>query len=570
MNKNPTDSNAKKSNRLPVIIGAVVLLIIIIIVLAVCLNKCGGETNDPSGARSDGSITDDSGSAASAETPGAESGTETGTESETVSGTSSDDSPAHVHTFGDWTVLKEPDCLTPGARERVCSACGEKQTEELSPLGHEGHNNECIRCGKKALTADHIGFAPYPYGDGMWITSVHGLDDSDLLIPDVLDGQSVTCIAAQVFEENETIETVSLPDSVTQLGTFTFYLCPNLRMIRFGKNIGNQYTSITGYCPNIDYLVVPPENTLLHSDHNCVIETESKRLLYGCRNSIIPDDGSVLILEYTSFQDCTGLTSIVVPSPVTTIENCAFNSCESLVSIEISDSVTSIGEETFLFCKSLKNVRLPAHLKELNTELFEFCESLEEITIPDEVEEIYSGCFYGCTALKTVRLPESLKTIGNYAFQKCSSLESITLPSGLTHLGEAFKECSSLKSIVIPDGVEELFTGAFIDCTSLTDVKLPKDLIRVPRLLFSGCTSLTSVAITNGNEIEEYAFSGCTALKSVTIPASVKYIKQDIFENCTSLKSINYRGSAEDWTKIRISSSNDVLERLSIVYDYKE
>ena len=547
------------------IIIAAATAVILIVLLVVLLSQCGGEqTTDPteatgqSAAATDEKTTTGAPTGAQTEAPTSETTVKTPTE------------PAHQHTFGPWTVLSEPTCLTPGEHERACTECGCVQKEEMPPLGHDGQNNECVRCGKKALTADHLQFSSYPYGEGLWITKVQNIDEPDLLIPDVLDGQSVTCVAARVFEEDETIETISLPDSVTQLGTFTFYICPNLRMIRFGKYIGNQYTSITGYCPSIDYLVVPPENTLIHSDHNCVIETESKRLLYGCRNSIIPDDGSVLILGFTAFQDCTGLTSIVVPSPVTTIENCAFNSCHNLVSIEIADSVTSIGDQTFLFCKSLKNVRLPAHLKELNTELFEYCEALEEITIPDEVEEIYSGCFDGCKALKTVRLPESLKIINNYAFRECSSLESITLPAGLTHLGEVFKGCSSLRCIEIPDGIEELYTGAFLNCTSLVEVKMPKYVYGIPRLLFKGCTSLTSVIIPDGaNRIEQYAFSGCTALKSVTIPTSVKYIEEDIFEDCPTTIVVNYRGSAEDWAKIRINSDNGELKKVRIVYNYK-
>ncbi|MBQ3935024.1 MAG: leucine-rich repeat protein, partial [Clostridia bacterium] len=374
----------KSGNKKLYIAIAAVAAVTLIVLLVVLLSKCGGErTTDPTGAPASLPSTVSGQSAqptsgAESSSAGAPSDSATA-EPATVDPTVETPSePVHKHTFGPWTVLTEPTCLTPGEHERTCTECGYVQKEEMAPLGHDGQNNECVRCGKKALTAEHLKYEPYPYGDGLWIKKIIDLDDPDVLIPDVIDGKSVICVPSDVFIDNETVETISLPDSVTQLGTFTFYRCPNLRMIRFGRKIGNQYTAVAGFCPKIDYLVVPPENTLIHSDHNCVIETETKTMLHGCRNSIIPDDGSVLILANTAFFDCTGLTSIVIPSPVTTITECAFNSCYDLVSVEISDSVTTLEENVFIMCKSLKNVRLPAHLTMLENELFEFCSALEE------------------------------------------------------------------------------------------------------------------------------------------------------------------------------------------------
>ena len=442
--------------------------------------------------------------------------------------------------------------------------------DDTTPLGHDGHGNVCINCGKKALTDKELNISSYPYGDGLWITRSDGFTDSDVLIPDEINGEPVVCIAASAFEGNETIVSLSLPDSVTQLGSFIFYNCPSLRMIRFGKNIGNQYTVIAGYCPNLEYLAVDPENKIVYSDRNCIIEKETKTLIMGCGGSIIPDDGSVLIIDGYAFQDCTALTSITVPSPVTTIEKYAFNYCTDLVSVEISDSVTSIEDHAFLGCQSLKNVRLPAHITLLEGSVFEGCTALEEITVPAEVTKIDSECFYGCTSLKNVHLPDGLKELHNYAFDKCSSLESITLPAGLEHLGSAFAYCTSLREIAIPDGVEELFSGTFAGCTSLVRVKFPPTLYRIPRTLFMDCTSITEVIIPDGvPEIEPYAFSGCTSLKSVTIPASLKYVRKDIFEECTSLETINFKGSKEQWDLLSWEENDDCLKNAKIVYNYK-
>ena len=554
MNNKDNNNKKIKHGRTVYLIAAAAVLLAVIILLAVLLSKCGKAPDGPAdtGDPVTGALTGET----------AEHGTDPADTQPAQ--------PSHVHDFGQWTVLAEPACITPGEHARTCKTCGFVLKEELPPLGHDGHNNECVRCGKKAAPAEQLEISPYQYGEGLWITDVSRVTDPDFLVPDVYDGQPIVCIAASVIRDNETVTSISLPDSVTQLGTFFCYNCPNLRMIKLGRNIDNQYTAITGFCPQIDYLTVDPDNKKLHSDHNCIIETETKKLLYGCRNSIIPDDGSVLVLDNSSFQDCTGLTSIVIPSPVTTIESHAFTSCRALVSVQIANSVTTIEENVFSDCSSLKNVRLPAHITVLDNQLFEYCEALEEITVPEGVTEIYSECFYDCKSLKTVRLPESLKRINNYAFQKCYSLESITLPSGLTNLGEAFKECTSLRSVAIPDGVEELYTGTFLDCSSLTEIKFPKNLDRFPRLLFKGCTSLTSVTVPDGViTIDDYAFSGCSSLQTVTLPASLRYVYDDIFKDCTALTAVYYEGTAEDWAKIRISQANEALQNVTVVYGHK-
>ena len=54
--------------------------------------------------------------------------------------------------------------------------------------------------------------------------------------------------------------------------------------------------------------------------------------------------------------------------------------------------------------------------------------------------------------------------------------------------------------------------------------------------------------------IQEEAFSGCNSLESITIPKTVTMIDNKAFENCTSLSTINYTGTKEDWTKIRLGT----------------
>ena len=58
------------------------------------------------------------------------------------------------------------------------------------------------------------------------------------------------------------------------------------------------------------------------------------------------------------FQNCRSLTSIEIPSGVTSIVSNAFYYCSSLTSIEIPSSVTSIGNDAFDSCSSLTSITI--------------------------------------------------------------------------------------------------------------------------------------------------------------------------------------------------------------------
>ena len=66
-------------------------------------------------------------------------------------------------------------------------------------------------------------------------------------------------------------------------------------------------------------ITVADGNTVYHSAGNCLIETESKTLVLGCKNSVIPTDGSVTSIGEYAFYGCTSFTSVTIPSSVTSI-----------------------------------------------------------------------------------------------------------------------------------------------------------------------------------------------------------------------------------------------------------
>lgn len=173
---------------------------------------------------------------------------------------------------------------------------------------------------------------------------------TSITIPD-----SVTIIGNETFGECSGLTDIYTGKNVTRIGDLAFNRCTGLKNVTIGGSVVDIGSNIFVQCSSLESITVE-ENPVYHSAGNCLIKTADKYLLYGCNNSVIPDDGSVMSINWFAFYRCSGLTSIKIPQGVSSLLCYVFEGCSSLSSVTIPTSVTFIGYATFYNCSNLTDI----------------------------------------------------------------------------------------------------------------------------------------------------------------------------------------------------------------------
>ena len=114
----------------------------------------------------------------------------------------------------------------------------------------------------------------------------------------------------------------------------------------------------------------------------------------------------------------------------------------------LSDGLKKIGGYSFQDCTSLQSITIPSTVDDVDDFAFHSCTNLRDVVLHDGVKRIKTYAFIGCTSLERITIPSSVTEIGQYAFYNCGSLREIVLHNEEAQI--ALLECISLERFSFP------------------------------------------------------------------------------------------------------------------------
>ena len=377
--------------------------------------------------------------------------------------------------------------------------------------------------------------------DGTCVLSGIGTcTDINIIVPDKSPlGDTVTSVAENAFENNTQITSIILPDSITSIGNSVFSGCSSLQSItipfvgdRAGVTSSDTYQYPFGYIFGTSSYTGSTEVQQYYYGDDTSSTTSSYYYIPASLRSVTVTGGNIL---YGAFWNCSMLTSVEIPSSVTSIGQYAFSKCTSLTSITIPSSVTSIGNRAFWDCSNLTSIVIPSSVTSIGNYAFQNCNSLTSITLGKGVTWIGSNAFQNCSRLIEVKNLSSLNIqagyssygyVGYYAKRVYSEGESYlhTTDDGYVFYDDdenvyLVQYIGNETALTLPDTYNEknyqINQYAFEDCTSLTNVIISSAVTSIGYGAFDGCTSLVRVTFGENSQltsIGDYAFYFCTSL----------------------------------------------------------
>lgn len=418
-------------------------------------------------------------------------------------------------------------------------------------------------------------------------------------IKSVIIGEGITSIYYDgIFRSDKNLVSVTLPESLTDLGNSTFEYCSNLTTINLPGKLTNIGQEVFSYCSSLSSINLPEGITSIGQEafSKCTSLSEitwptnitriEAGTFSGCNNLTSFDFSNITSIGNSAFSGC-GFKTIVIPENVTDIGNYVFSGCENLRSAKLPSNIEKISNGMFNNCKRFSEFEIPASVKEIGDSAFAGCNALTEITLPEGLTSIGDSAFSG-TGITEFKLPTGLQNIGNEAFASSTNLKTITIPESVTDLGSGeFVNCYSLNTVVIKANITELKEETFEWCNSLKNVTLPDSLKKIGKNAFWNCFALESIELPdNINEIDEYAFQSCNIksinfpqnltsigygafngcdLVNMSFPEKLQTVDTDAFKNCTNLRSVYIPGTDVELATRAIGYKDDNTKYDNIV-----
>lgn len=282
-------------------------------------------------------------------------------------------------------------------------------------------------------------------------------------------GKNLRSIGEFAFRESTYTGSLTIPDSVVEIGERAFYKCENLNgTLTLGRSLRTIGKEAFYWCAFTGSLTIP-EGVAEIADgaFSSLYQFNRDRMFNGTLT--LPSTLKTIGAEAFAYTDFSG--DLLLPDGVTSIGARAFDECDGFGgTLSLPDSVKTVGESAFYSCEGVTGLKLSAGLTKIEKLSFAFMNGLKtEVVIPEGVTEIGEGAFE-FSYMSSVRFPSTLKKIGKQAFYwtfGLTNISTITFPDGLEVIGdEAFASCYFKNAIVLPASIKSIGKKAFDGCWS--------------------------------------------------------------------------------------------------------
>lgn len=374
--------------------------------------------------------------------------------------------------------------------------------------------------------------------------------NDDLLIT---DKQNIT-----LFQCASTSETITVPSSISSIGSKSFSNINTIKSITFEEN--SQLTTINQYafneCKNLITISLPStvEYIYPYSFNKC---SSLENITFGT---------SLTLIDIYAFNECSSLKEvffassanlkkhILSGSSLVTINDYSFRYCEQLRTFDCKNRVLSYGKYSLYNCVSLKSIRISSETVSIGPSAFENC-GLEECIFEagNSIPTLEPFTFYNCAILKSIELPGTIDAIGSHSLSK-TSIETIIIPASVIVLkASCFESCTHLTKVCIPvkSKLEEIEIDVFYDCYSFTTIENKCDNFVIENCALFDKNKTELIVLPPNSNVKYFSFpdtlklinygalQGCRNLYVIFIPYSVTEIRAKAFFNCINLRTIN-------------------------------
>ena len=254
------------------------------------------------------------------------------------------------------------------------------------------------------------------------LVGIGSCTDADITVATSYNGLPVTAITYRALSQCETVESVTVPDTIKTISLSSFSGCPKLKKLYIGAGVETIRPSSFSYT-DFDEIVISSDNPYYVCKNNCIIEVATKTLVFGYNGAVIPDDGSVEIIGFSAFFESKGIADLAIPEGIKVIQVNAFSRSD-IASVTLPSSLEKLETGIFSSCQNLKYFDLGGY-HELPDNILAGCQELCEVVGLENVTRIGKRALSVGDKLYNVKLSSALKTIEERALLSAESLGRI-------------------------------------------------------------------------------------------------------------------------------------------------